>query len=225
MLDIYLAPSRAFARLKEKPLWLVPLVLIVVTNMVVALLSARYVDWSEQREKIIDSMRERNVPEDQINQRMEAIDKFQTNPLMRYGAPPLGALFTTVIYVLFLVIIYNVCLPLLGAGGNFVRALSVVANAGLVAIPGAVIRVVLLLLKRSAGVSTSLAAVFPSLKNGFLTIILGRIDPFAIWQLVLAGLGLKVIFDLKGSKSYWLVFSVWGLLTLIFALLGARSAR
>jgi len=30
MFDIYFAPGRAFARLKEKPSWLVPLILVLV---------------------------------------------------------------------------------------------------------------------------------------------------------------------------------------------------
>ena len=36
-----------------------------------------------------------------------------------------------------------------------------------------------------------------------------RVDVFAIWELILCAIGLKVVFGLKGSKSYALVFAVW----------------
>jgi Yip1 domain len=225
MFDIYTSPTSAFQRLKEKPTWLVPLIIIVVVNMVAAMFTAQYVDWDAQRQKAIDQMRERNMSEADIQKATENMDRIFRSPLVRYGSPLVNGLVTSVVGVLFLALIYNICLPLLGGTGSFVRSLSVTAWAGLAAVPGAVIRIVLVLLKRSAEVSTSLAALFPSVKSGFVVVILSRLDPFAIWQLILAGLGLKVVFDLKGSKSYWLVFSVWGVLTLIFALLGARAVR
>ena len=223
MFSVYTSPTSVFARIKEKPLWLLPVVLAVVANMAVSLVSLRYVDWAQARQVAMDSMRQRNMTEDQISQAMERMDQFQSNPLMRYGFPLVGAFFTSVVSVFFLALIYNVSLPLLGAAGNFMRTLSVIAVSGLVSIPGAIVRIVLILLKKSADVSTSLLVAAPGLKSGFLAVILSRVDLFAIWQLILAGLGLKVVFDIRGSKSWWLVFSIWGVLTLVMALLGGAS--
>jgi len=76
------------------------------------------------------------------------------------------------------------------------------------------------LLKRSAEVSTSLLLAAPNIKSGFLQVLFSRVDPFAFWQLILMALGLKVVFDLKGPKSYLMVFIVWLAFTLIFASLG-----
>jgi len=222
MFDIYLSPSRAFGRLKEKPTWLVPLIIALVFNMLIAFVSARYVDWDKQRQLAVDRMRERNMSEEQIQKATEGMDKFYGSPVMRFGAPVASALVISIIGVLFLAVVYNVSLPLLGGASDFKRTWAIVCNASLVAIPSAIVRGILVLLKRSAEVTTSLLLAAPSLKHGFLSVVLARIDIFAIWQLILCAIGLSVVFGLKGSKSYLLVFSVWAVLTVIFALLGAR---
>lgn len=224
MLKIYTSPTSAFTHLRERPTWLVPLLLAVVANMAVVVVTTQYFDWNEQRQLAIERMQERNMTEEQVNQALEQMDRFGSSPLMRYGLPIAGSLITTVISLLVLALVYNVSIPLLGATGNFGRMLAVLAHSGLVAIPAAIVRIILVLVKKSADVSTSLLVLVPNVKSGFLAIILSRVDIFAIWQLVLAGLGVKILFDTKGTRSWWLVFSVWGVLTLALALLGGRQA-
>lgn len=219
MLDIYLAPTRLFERLKEKPTWLIPLIVVVVANLAVTGLSTQYFDWDAQREAAVERMQGRGMTEEQIDQALEGMEKFTGNPVARIGFPLVSALLTQVIFILFVTLIYNLALPLLGASGSYKRSLAVISWASLVAVPGAIVRSVLVLLKRSAEVNTSLLAAFPGIESKFLGVVLGRIDLFAIWQLILVGLGLKIVFDIKGSKSYWLAIAVWALLTLVFALL------
>ena len=223
MLDIYLAPGRAFARLKENPNWLIPLIIALVFNMLIAFTAAHYVDWDKQRQTAIERMRSRNMSEEQISKATEGMQKFYSNPAMRYGMPLVSALFIGVIGMLFLAVVYNVSLPLLGGASDFKRTWTIVCNASLVAVPSAIVRGLLVLLKRSAEVTTSLLLAAPGLKHGFLSVVLARLDIFAIWQLILCAIGLKVVFGLKGAKPYLLVFAVWAALTLVFALLGGRA--
>jgi hypothetical protein len=222
MLDIFLSPTRAFSRLKDKPTWLVPLIVVLVFNMLIAFVSARYVDWDKQRQVAVDKMRERNMTEEQIQKATEGMDKFYGSPVMRYGMPAVSALFVSIVGVLFLAVVYNVSLPLLGGTSDFKRMWAVVCNASLIAVPSAVVRGALVLMKKSAEVSTGLSMLAPNLKNPFLSVVLARLDVFAIWELILCAIGLNVVFGLKGAKSYLLVFSVWAVLTVIFAILGAR---
>lgn len=224
MFDIYFAPRQAFSRLKEKPRWLVPIIIAVVASMLASLVTAQFVDWKEQRDKAVERMRERNMSDEDVAKATEGMDRLFGNPLVRYGGPLVNGLLAAAVGLVLLALVYNVMLPLLGGTGSFVRTLAVVTNAALVAVPGSLLRIILNVTTRSAEATTSLAALFPNLKSGFLAIILARLDPFAIWQLFLAGLGLNVVFDLRGSRSYWLVFSVWAVVTLLFAFLGGRAA-
>ena len=223
MLDIFLAPGRAFARLKEKPSWLVPLIIVLVFNMLFALLSSQYVDWDKQRQTALDQMRERNVPEEQIEKAMEGMEKYYSSPVMRYGMPVVSVLFISLIALLFLAVVYNVSLPMFGGAGDFKRMWAIVCNASLVAVPATIVRGLLVLLKRSAEVTTSLLAAAPNLKHGFLAGLLAQLDIFDFWKFLLIAMGLKVVFGLKGSKSYVLVFAVWLVVMLLLSLLGMRA--
>jgi hypothetical protein len=223
MLDIFLAPGRAFARLKEKPTWVVPLVIVLVCNMLFALLASHYVDWDKQRQATLEQMRARNMTEEQIEQATEGMEKFYSSPVMRYGMPVVSVLFVTVIAALFLAVVFNVSLPMFGGTGDFKRIWSLVCNAGLVMVPAVIVRGPLVLLKRSAEVTTSLLAVAPNLKQPFLKGLLSQLDVFDFWKFLLIAMGLKVVFGLKDSKAYTLSFTIWLVVILLLSLLGMRA--
>jgi len=224
MLDIYLAPGRAFARLKERPTWLVPLIVALVFNVLFVFLSSQYVDRDKQRQVALEQMRERNMPEEQIEKAMEGLDKYYSSPAMRYGLPVVSTLVIGLIAALFLAVVYNVSLPLFGGTGDFKRTWAIVCNASLVAVPATIVRGLLVLLKRSAEVTTSLLVAAPNIKHGFLAGLLAQLDIFEFWKFMLIAMGIKVVFGLKGSKSYTLVFAVWLVVMLLLALLGMRAA-
>jgi hypothetical protein len=223
MFDIFGSPSALFSRLREKPVWLLPLILATVASLAATAVSINYVDWSAQRDTMLERFDQSNMTAEQKEEALERMEQFSTNPLMRYGLPLAGALVTQLVAFFFLALIYNLSLPLLGTTGNYRRVMAVTAHAGLVALPAALLRILLVVLRRSAEATTSLLAAFPGLEGRFLQVILSRLDPFVIWQLVLTGLGLKLVFDIKGSKSYWLVIGLWLLITLVFGLLAGLT--
>jgi len=223
MLDIYLAPERAFTRLKEKPNWLIPLIIVLAFNMLFVFVSSHYVDWEKQRQAALERMRDRNVPQEQIDKATEGMDKFYSSPAMRYGVPVVSALIVGLLALLFLAVIYNVSLPLFGGASDFKRTWAIVCNASLVAAPAAIVRGGLVLLKHSSEVTTSLLAAAPNLKQPFLKGLLAQLYIFDFWKFMLIAIGLKVVFGLKGSKSYTVVFAVWLVVMLILALLGMRA--
>ncbi|MFO7675978.1 MAG: YIP1 family protein [bacterium] len=219
MHEVFSSPGRLFSRLREKPVWLLPLALAAAANLAATAVSLNYVDWSAQRDVTTEQLQQRGMSEADIEQALERMEAFTGNPLMRFGVPLAGALVTQLVAFFFLALIYNLSLPLLGVPGGYVRVLAVTAHAGLVAIPAALLRILLIILRRSAEATTSLLAAVPTGGRGFLQVVLSRVDPFVFWGLVLTGLGLKIVFDVRGSKSYWLVGSLWLVLTLVFALL------
>ncbi|HTW92900.1 MAG TPA: Yip1 family protein [bacterium] len=223
MLDIYLSPSRAFARLKEKPTWLIPLVIVLVFNMLFVVVSSHYVDWGKQRQAAVERMRDRNVPQEQIDKATAGMEKFYSSPAMRYGVPAISALFVGIIAFLFLAVVYNVGLPLFGAASDFKRAWAIVCNAGLVMVPAVIVRSGLVLLKHSSEVTTSLLMAAPNLKQPFLKALLSQLDIFDFWRFVLVAIGLQVVFGVKSSKSYTLVFAVWLVVMLVLSLLGMTA--
>ena len=224
MLDIFSAPGNAFSRLKEKPAWLVPLIIVLVFNMLFVFVSSHYVDWQKQRQAALEQMRERNMPQEQIDKATEGMDKFYSSPAMRFGVPVASTLIVSLIALLFLAVIYNVSLPLFGGTSDFKRMWAIVCTASLVGVPAAIVRGILVLLKRSAEVTTSLALAAPGLKQGFAKALLTQLDIFDFWKFLLIAIGLRVVFGIKSSKAYTLVFAVWIVIMLILSLLGMRAA-
>ena len=220
MLDIFLTPGRTFSRLKEKPTWLIPLIIALVFNMLFVFVTSHYIDWGKQRQAALERMRERNVPQEQIDKATEGMDKFYSSPAMRYGMPVVSALFIGILAALFLAVIYNISLPLFGGTSDFKRTWAIVCNASLVAVPAAIVRGLLVLLKRSSEVTTSLLMAAPGLKQPFLKALLSQLDIFDFWKFLLIAIGLKVVFGVKNSKSYTLVFGVWLIVMLVLSLLG-----
>jgi hypothetical protein len=223
MLDIYLAPGRAFSRLKEKPNWLIPLVIVLVFNMLFVFVSSHYVDWDKQRQAALERMRERNVPQEQIDKATAGMDKFYSSPAMRYGMPVVSTLFVSLIALLFLAVVYNVSQPLIGGTSDFKRMWAIVCNASLVAVPATIVRGLLVLLKHSSEVTTSLLVAAPNLKQPFLKGLLTQLDIFDFWKFLLIAIGLKVLFGVKNSKSYTLVFALWLIVMLVLSLLGMNA--
>jgi hypothetical protein len=223
MLDIFLAPGRTFSRLKEKPTWLIPLIIVLVFNMLFVFVTSHYIDWGKQRQAALERMRERNVPQEQIDKATEGMDKFYSSPAMRYGMPVVSALFIGILAALFLAVIYNISLPLFGGTSDFKRTWAIVCNASLVAVPATIVRGLLVLLKRSSEVTTSLLMAAPGLKQPFLKALLSQLDIFDFWKFLLIAIGLKVVFGVKNSKSYTLVFGVWLIVILVLSLLGMSA--
>src|SRR5512141_2157340 len=113
MFDIYTSPTSVFRRLKEKPTWLVPMIIIVVLNMVAAVITTQYVDWTAQQQKAVEQMRERNMSEEDIQKATDNMNRIFGNPLVRYGGPLVNGLFMSAVGILFMALIYNICLPML----------------------------------------------------------------------------------------------------------------
>ncbi len=225
MLEVFIAPKQFFGRLRERPVWLLPVLLVLVTNLAAVAVSTVFVDWTAQRERAVAAMQERGMTPEQIEAALERMDRFVNSPLARWGLPLAGALVSGLAGVLVLALVYNLALPLLGGSSNYRLTFAVTVWSGLPLVLGALVRIVLVLLRRSAEVSTSLLALVPGLKTGFWAALLGQADLFAFWQLGLCAIGLKTVFGLRGARAWLLVFGVWLALAVVFALLGAGAGQ
>ncbi|MEO0086874.1 MAG: YIP1 family protein [candidate division WOR-3 bacterium] len=205
LLDIFLNPRNYFLKLKEKPEFIIPLIIILVFTLLQSYVATRYTNVSE----IIKRMEERGAPREQI----EKVEEFMRRPT-RVIIGLVSALIITVIFLLIISLIFNFSLPLLGSEGNFIKTFAIVCGAGLVTAFGSLIRSIIIVLRQSPFVTTSLALFLPT-EKGLLFNFLSRFDFFTIWQIILIAFGLKIVFDLKGNKSYYFVIGIWFLWVII----------
>jgi uncharacterized membrane protein len=212
ILDIFFAPSKYFAALKEKPKWLIPLIIIVVASIIVTIV----VMLSFSPEKRMEQLRERNLTPEQ----MEQAQKMMSGPIPMISGIVASIIITPVIFLL-LALIFNFTLPLLAVSGKYMTTFCIVVGAGLVTIVQMLVRMILVLVKSTANVHTSFALFVPMLnKSTYFYRLLAKLDFFTIWQMALLALGLKLVYEIPSKKSYYLVFGLWLLFVIITSFFG-----
>jgi len=217
--NVIFSPGAAFRKLKEKPRWIAPLIIVLVVLLAVTMVGVSKMNYADVKAKAEQAMRDRGMPEDQIQQRLEASDKIMNNPVTKYALPAVVAVVGTAIGMVIVALILMLIVPLLGgANANFLLGLTVVAHAAMVRVIAAVVRLILVLVRGVEHTSTSLALALPNAK-GFLLHFFSRVDIFTIWELILIAMGMKIVYDLKDNRSYYYLFGLWLIYILLASLL------
>lgn len=213
-LDIYFSPSKYFTRTKEKPKWLIPIIIIVVFSILLTIVVLSTFS-PEQR---IAQLREQNMSPEQI----ERAQHFMSGPFVMISGI-VSALIMIPASLLIISLVFNFLLPLIGSTGVFLTTFSLIVGAGLVRIPAIIIKAILIFIKKTPFVHTSFALFFPMLsKNSYFFRLMSKLDFFTIWELVLIGMGLKIVYNLKDKRSYYIVFGVWLLYIIITSIFAGR---
>ncbi len=201
---VFLDPKRTFTSLDRKPDFIVPMVIM----MVVALASA-IILWPLIQELIAeqmsDAIAEGQVPAEQL----ETIQKSQRIAAL-VGAP-LGAALQILAIALVMFFAGNI---LIGGQSSYKKILSVFAYTSLIGILASAVTIILAQSKGSMEVYTSLAALFPgSAKDTVLFKVAGVFDLFKIWELIVASIGMSIVYKVTTQKA----LSVLGSIYLIFS--------
>jgi hypothetical protein len=104
--------------------------------------------------------------------------------------------------------------------GDFSKILAVYLHAGLVdSVLGNLIRLLLVLMKKTFRVSTSLAVLLPPdiPVRSFPYVLLNQFDFFRLWAVFIMAFGLSAVFKVDRKKGLIISFVAWFILTLIFA--------
>jgi cell division protein FtsL len=211
---VFYEPSKTFTSLDKRPTWLWPVIILIVLVMITSI-ATRPLQIQEQIHRI--DQNERLSPE-QKEQFIEMTYDRMNQPFWKFFGYviPIAGVF---IYVILLTAIWyfggNV---LLGGDATFKKVLSIFSHSALVAIPGTIVKLPLMLAKQSVRIQTSLAALLPSGSDeSVLFKILAKFDIFNIWQYVLFTMGLAVIYKFSVKKAAslvigfyvaWILFSV-----------------
>lgn len=215
IINIFLNPGSVFKRIKEKPEWLLPLIIVLVVLAIIAILTISATQDLITAQQI-EAFKQRNMTDEQIEQAL----RFSSGPILFiFGG--LGAIINTVVILLIFSALLNLFIPMFGGEGSFKMVFSVVSFSALVKIPGNIIRLILVLLKHSLQVSTSIALFIPNLNtHSFAYRLLNQFDFFILWEMCLVAYGIHITNSLKKENSYILVFAIWLASTLLSAVLG-----
>ncbi|MGB9720876.1 MAG: YIP1 family protein [bacterium] len=217
IIDIFLNPSSVFRSLKEKPDWFKPLILVLVVLSIISVLTVSTTHDLITAQQI-DAMKERNLTDEQIEQAM----KFTSGPFI-YVSTIFGTILGVTVILLLFALLLNLFIPVAGGEGSYKLVFAVVSYSALIKILAHLLRWILIMIKHSLQVTTSLALFVPNFPvKSFAYRLLASFDFFIVWEMILVALGISITNNLKKENAYVLVFVIW--LASIFIGLGLGQA-
>lgn len=213
IIDLYFSPKEVFKQLNEKPDWVIPVVLALVVSLIFTMILLPKVILPEGSKKILEMERLTEEQKEAAVAGLEGIRPYITTPI---------AVIVSTFFLIFIKAgIFFLIFSLLGSRTVFKKILAVVSYSFLVGIPESILKSILMFLKGSTRVYTSLALLTPNLDfKSPVFRVLSRIDIFTIWNLSLISLGCAVIYNMKEKKTFMIVFGLWLLWLLLLLVLG-----
>jgi hypothetical protein len=207
LFGVFTEPRKTFEGLKEKAPWLFPMILVLL-----AVVAFTWVNWpflmDERMEAIRNSDRIPAESKAQIMQSMQE-QREHRSVLQMSAGPAFVAIFSLLGAGLWLMA-GNV---IMGGDGTYKKIWCVFNYASLVSLLEMGLKTLMIQMKQSAHVYTSLALLAPDLDpGGFLFRALDGVDVFSIWFFALMAIGVSVMCKVKPQKAMtvsFVIFGVW----------------
>jgi len=202
---VFVAPGELFERLRERPVWLDALLLLVVLSLLATLLVPR--------ELMIEAMQAGLGPEADP-EAGEAIAEFAESGLFtvfRVGTAVLFPPLVTLAIAALLGFVYNL---VLGGTASFRQLYSVTVHGYLVAQVGALVMVPVLVATGDPNSRLALHLLVPGLDpEGYPHRLLSGLDVFGLWTAVVLGIGVGRLYPKRSVRA-----AVVGLLSALVVL-------
>lgn len=196
LVSIFYEPTKVFRAIKEKPTWIVPLIvfLVVMTGATYFMMPAAQ---KSQMERIEQSDVYTAEQKAEIRTQMEASQGFAM----------IGVISSPVVWTIFLFIAVGILMlmgnVIFGGKGRFAQVFAMVILSFMTWVVASIIKTPLIVAKDSVDVRTSLAILLPGETNSgpLYTLLNTFTDVFVIWQIILLIIGVKVIYDFATQKA------------------------
>ena len=209
IIQVFYQPSQLFAGIRENPKILIPWLVYFVLMFVFFILTA----------DLIAKVQLELIQKKAAEQGIGAAGPMPTTEMLKYSIIGFGS-------------IASMLTPLIAAGlamffGNFIMAgrtnfkqiLSVMIYGEIIYAFGVLVVAPMMLAKGSLLVSFSLAAFFKNLSiQDPLYVALSKIGLFYIWEIVVIGIGLSIIYGFPRNKGYLLAVLSMGMLSILHVL-------
>lgn len=216
VISIFWEPSKTFQAVSEKSSWvdiLVPILLVtIVTWITIPYITPISIDAA--RERIEQSERLNDTQKEQALERMG-----EGNKIIQYVTAPISIFIMVIVVAMVMWLAGNF---LLAGDRKFIPVFAMTAYAFLINILASLVKTPIMVSKNSVKIYTGLATLLPE-SNTFLFRLAKQFDVFAIWKVVLLGIGLGILYKSKQSKSLTVVFIIWLVYALVASLVSGFS--
>ncbi len=203
-LPILFKPRKTISEIAEKehPVWIAPLVALMVSALILVLVSSSLVGQASQYASQPE-MYQYYSPEQQ-EQYQNAVN-MGVSPVVTIVFPLAGKILGIWVGWILLGSILHLSLTLNGSRSNTRSALNIVAWASVPFILRDVVQIIAIISSKQLIVSPGLSGFMTDGAVGFssfISVLLGFLDIYLIWQIVLIGLGAIKISGLQVGKAW-----------------------
>jgi len=227
---VLFSPGETFASIARKPTWGVPLLVILIIGYVCTALVVPRMDWDK-----ITAMQQ-----EQMKQRNPNVSEQQLEQAARFGKalgkviPWLFPIFAVVWYLLIAGVLL-LTFRLTGSEGNFIQAFSATLYAWIPQLLSSIIGTIVIVARgglvdpeqMATMIKTNPGFLVDSKAHPMLFALLGSLDVFTIWTVVLLIIGFAALSRASKAKAAAIVIGWWIVVIGLFKLAPAafRSIR
>ena len=212
---VIVSPKETFKSVVAHPQWLG---MLAVITLFLTLATTAFLSTEVGRNALLDQQIATmesfgaQVSDQQIAQ-ME-----QTVSISAYIGGAAQLVTVPVVYVIMAGILFAIFNAGMGGTATFKQVFAVVVHAGAVSVVQQAFALPLNYMRESMASPTNLGSLLPMLpEGGFLTYLLGAIDVFIIWSVIVLAIGLAVLYKRRTQPVAITLFSIYGVIALIIA--------
>jgi hypothetical protein len=217
-IGIITAPKETFQGVVARPRWFG---MLALTCLTLAVLVGGYLFTQVGQDAWLDAASSSPFSGDISDQQYEAMQRMAG--FAGYLAVAQMLIFVPVFYVVVAAILYAVFNAGMGGNATFKQLYTVVVHTGPIGVLAQLITVPLNYARGSMSSATNLAVLLPMLdETSFLGRLMGMIDIFIIWQLVVLAIGLAVLYKRRTQPIATALFVVYAIIAVALAAVMSR---
>ena len=214
LFGVLVAPGETFRSIAEKPTWLPPLLLLILLGAIVGFEVQMRTDPEEMVREQLEMIKV-DVPQEQVDKMIEDAESRTT--AAKAGLAALGVVLQAVVYAV-VAVLFWIGFRLFGSEMDYLRSLATTlhgympfAVASLLNLPVMLSRESLTFEEATQGgvLVSSLKALAPEDASPATEALLGSLDLFTIWTLVLLTIGYKAVAKVSTAVASGIVILFW----------------
>jgi hypothetical protein len=215
------SPRETFASVAASPKWFG---ILALTAVIVAIFTALPLTTEAGRQSAIDQQVAQMqsfgmTVNDQMYEQME-----KGAGRMPYVTAASVLVVTPIFAVVFSGILFAVFNAALGGEASFKQVLAIYSHAGAITALSTIFSGIVNYFRGSMGSVANLGALLPMLpENSFAGRLLGMVDVFLIWYIVVLAIGLAVLYRRRTQPIAISLLSVYAVIAIVIALIKSRA--
>ena len=214
LFGVLVSPGETFRSIAERPTWLPPLLLLVLLGVIVGFEVQMRTDPEEMVRGQLEAIK-MDVPQEQVDKMIEDAESRTTAG--KAGLAAFGAVFQVALYAV-VAVLFWIGFRLFGSEMDYLRSLATTLHGYMPIAVASLINLPLMLSRESltfeevmsGGVLvSSLKALAPEDASPVTEMLLGSVDLFTIWVLVLLTIGYKQVAKVSTAVASGIVILFW----------------